>query len=67
MRQFTLELDKGSQRPVVTLESWANVAALFDTGAIVPVWTDDESNVRNLTIQNAEGRSYVFCHSAIMN
>lgn len=40
MRQFTLNLDKTQQRPVVVLKN--NLTALLDTGAYIPVWTDDE-------------------------
>lgn len=39
MKQFTLNLDKKSQRPIVVLEG---ILAMFDTGAYFPVWTDDE-------------------------
>lgn len=48
MRQFTLELDKDSQRPVVTLKEWSDVAALIDTGAVLAVWTDDEQLLKEL-------------------
>jgi len=40
MRIFTLNLDATQQRPVVVLK---NLTALLDTGAYIPVWTDDES------------------------
>ncbi len=40
MRQFTMKLDKKSQRPVVVLKN--GLTALLDTGAYIPVWTDDE-------------------------
>ena len=39
MRQFSLNLDVTQQRPVVALK---NLTALLDTGAYIPVWTDDE-------------------------
>lgn len=39
MRQFSLNLDATQQRPVVVLK---NLTALLDTGAYIPVWTDDE-------------------------
>lgn len=39
MKQFTLNLDKKQQRPVVLLN---NLSALLDTGAYIPVWTDAE-------------------------
>ena len=40
MRQFTMKLDKKHQRPVVVLKN--GLTALLDTGAYIPVWTDDE-------------------------
>lgn len=40
MKQYTLRLDKTRQRPVVILNN--GLTALFDTGAYIPVWTDDE-------------------------
>ena len=40
MKQFTLKLDKKQQRPVVLLKN--TLLALLDTGAYIPVWTDDE-------------------------
>jgi len=35
-----MKLDKKSQRPVVVLKN--GLTALLDTGAYIPVWTDDE-------------------------
>ena len=46
MKQFTLNLDKKQQRPVVIIT--------------VP---NDESNVRNLRFEDANGRLHVFCSS----
>lgn len=40
MKQYALKLDKTRQRPVVILKN--GLTALFDTGAYIPVWTDDE-------------------------
>lgn len=40
MKQYTLRLDKTRQRPVVILNN--GLTALLDTGAYIPVWTDDE-------------------------
>lgn len=48
MKQFTLDLAKNTQRPVVILENWNNVNALLDTGAYFPVWVDDESLLQAL-------------------
>lgn len=40
MKQFTLRLDATQQRPVVLLKN--SLTALLDTGAYIPVWTDEE-------------------------
>ena len=40
MKQMTLQLDSRQQRPVVRLKK--GLRALLDTGAYIPVWTDDE-------------------------
>lgn len=40
MKQYILRLDKTRQRSVVILNN--GLTALFDTGAYIPVWTDDE-------------------------
>ena len=40
MRQFSLKLDVTQQRPVVLLEN--ALTALLDTGAYIPIWTDEE-------------------------
>ena len=40
MKQFTLKLDKNRKRPVVLLSN--GLTALLDTGAYIPVWTDEE-------------------------
>ena len=40
MKQYTLKLDNTRQRPVVILNN--GLTALLDTGAYIPVWTDDE-------------------------
>ena len=36
MKQFTLDLDKSQQRPIVMLQT--GLKALLDTGAYIPVW-----------------------------
>ncbi len=43
MKQFTLNLNKQYQRPVVELKTWHHFEALLDTGAFFPIWTDEES------------------------
>ena len=40
MKQITFQLDHRQQRPVLKLEG--KLRALLDTGAYIPVWTDDE-------------------------
>lgn len=40
MKQFSLKLDVNQQRPVVLLEN--ALIALLDTGAYIPIWTDEE-------------------------
>ena len=40
VKQFTLRLDATQQRPVELLKN--TLTALLDTGAYIPVWTDDE-------------------------
>ena len=40
MKQFMLRLDATQQRPVVLLKN--TLTALLDTGAYIPIWTDDE-------------------------
>lgn len=42
MKQFTLNMNKKYQRPIVELKTWHNFEALLDTGAYFPIWTDDE-------------------------
>ena len=41
MRQVTLRLAADVERPVVIVGG--NMTALLDTGAYIPVWTDEES------------------------
>ena len=48
MKQFTLNLSKDMQRPVVILKNWNNFRALLDTGAYLPIWTDDEKLLAHL-------------------
>lgn len=42
MIQFSLELNGNQQRTFIFLRTWNNVLALLDTGALFPVWTDEE-------------------------
>jgi len=43
MKQFTLQLDKCYQRPIIELKTWYNFEALLDTGAFFPIWTANEN------------------------
>lgn len=40
MKQYTMKLSRMYARPVVVLNN--GLKALFDTGAYIPVWTDEE-------------------------
>ena len=76
MKQFTLELNKNVQRPVVKLADWHQFNVMLDTGALFPVWVVDDENhmlnvtvpdrqscVRNLTIWEENGHLQVLCVS----
>jgi len=45
MKQFTLDLDKDMQRPIVYLSNYPTLTALLDTGAYFPIWTSKESTL----------------------
>ena len=73
MIQFSLSLDRTQQRPVILLNN--SLTALLDTGAYFPIWSDDdnhmfnitvpdkESVVRNLVIEDKDGKMHVLCNS----
>ena len=42
MKQFTLDLNENIQRPVSRLADWHQFAVMLDTGALFPVWVDEE-------------------------
>ena len=48
MKQFTLDLNENIQRPVVKLEDWHQFNVMLDTGALFPVWVDDEKTLIKL-------------------
>lgn len=48
MRQFTLPLKKNTQRPVVVLNEFYNLEVMLDTGALFPVWVEDEELLKEL-------------------
>ena len=42
MKQFTLQMNKAYQRPIIELKTWYGFEALLDTGAFFPIWTANE-------------------------
>lgn len=48
MKQFSLPLYKTIQRPVVYLPDWHKFDVMLDTGALFPVWVDDEAILADL-------------------
>ncbi len=48
MKQFSLQLYDNIQRPVVYLPEWHKFDAMLDTGALFPVWVDDEDILDDL-------------------
>ena len=48
MRQFTLPLKKNTQRPVVVLNEFYDLEVMLDTGALFPVWVEDEELLKEL-------------------
>ncbi len=48
MRQFTLPLMKNAQRPTARLEGFFGLRAMLDTGAVLPVWVEDETKLNEL-------------------
>lgn len=77
MRQFTLPLKKNTQRPVVVLKEFYDLEVMLDTGALFPVWVEDEELLKELggevVAENVEfagfggkanGRLHVACNSA---
>ncbi len=48
MKQFTLDLNENIQRPVVRLADWHQFNVMLDTGALFPVWVDEEKALEKL-------------------
>ena len=48
MKQFTLPLQKKTQRPGAHLESFYGFDAMIDTGALFPVWVTEEGILEEL-------------------
>ena len=72
LKQFTLPLDKETQRPITFLQNWYGLDAMIDTGSLFPVWVGDEEILSKLGAEvlidnvkfggfggNAHGRLYV--------
>lgn len=48
MKQFTLPLDRKRQRPTMFLERFYNLEVMLDTGAVLPVWTEEEKLLKGI-------------------
>ena len=48
MKQFTLDLNENVQRPVARLTNWHQFDVMLDTGALFPVWVDEEKALEKL-------------------
>ena len=48
MKQFILKMNDDFQRPVFTLRKWYNFDAMFDTGALLPVWIGNEELLKGI-------------------
>ena len=48
MKQFTLSLKKNTQRPVAILNDFYDLEVMIDTGALFPVWVEDETLLQEL-------------------
>ena len=48
MKQFTLELDKDAQRPIIHIPEFHNIDAMLDTGFLFPVWCASEEMLKKL-------------------
>lgn len=72
MIQFTLPLDKKTQRPITFLQNWYGLDAMIDTGSLFPVWVGNEEILSKLGAEvlmnhvefggfggSAKGRLYV--------
>ena len=42
MKQFTLHTKEFVQRPIIILDNFFFLDAMLDTGAVLPVWVEDE-------------------------
>ncbi len=48
MKQFTLSLKKNTQRPVAIPNDFYDLEVMLDTGALFPVWVEDEGILQEL-------------------
>ena len=51
MKQFTIDLYETVHRPVAYLRDWHNFDVMLDTGALFPVWVDEEKALVKLGAQ----------------
>ncbi len=51
MKQFSMDLNKNTRRPVIRLHDWHQFDVMIDTGALFPVWVDDEETLKDLGAQ----------------
>ena len=49
MKQFTLHTKEFVQRPIIILDNFFFLDAMLDTGAVLPVWVEDEETLRAIT------------------
>ena len=48
MKQFTLPLERERQRPTLYLEDFFRLSAMLDTGAVLPLWVEDEDLLKSI-------------------
>ena len=60
MEQFTMNLIKSIQRPVIRLDSFHGIRAMLDTGAIYPVWVAPERSLVSLCHVTLERKGISF-------
>ena len=46
MKQFTLPMRENAQRPIVILADYFQLDTMLDTGAVLPVWVEEEANLK---------------------
>ena len=48
MKQFSLRLNKNSQRPIARLDTFHNYDAMLDTGSVFPMWVKGEDILQGI-------------------